>query len=176
MTDHGVSLLGYALIACGALLVGASHGLLAITLRRRRGGARDGSGKEMVAVATAPDQVAISLPCLRAREHCALNIFASLLLSAGHIIAYRIVLIEHLCGCIVRRKGPIAVVTTMLVALACAQLLSSHLVMLGSGAFPEDPKRHLCATAGSLSVIVLIIIAKFSLGIVHYDDPYCSRG
>ena len=53
MDDHGVSLLGYALIACGALLVGASHGLLAITLRRRRGGARDGSGKEVVAVATA---------------------------------------------------------------------------------------------------------------------------
>ena len=175
MDDHGVSFLGYALIACGALLVGASHGLLAVTLRRRRGGARDddGGGKETVA---APDEVAIALTRSRAREHCALNIFAGLLLSAGHVIAYRVVLIEHLCGCIVRRKGPVAVVTTALVALACAQLVSSHLVMLGRGAFPEDPKRHLRATAGSLSIIVLVIVAKFSLGIVHYDDPYCSRG
>ena len=49
--------------------------------------------------------------------------------------------------------------------------------MLGRGASPEDPKRHLRATApGSLSIIVLVIVAKFSLGIVHYDDPYCSRG
>ena len=29
---------------------------------------------------------------------------------------------------------------------------------------------------GFVACVVLVIVAKFSLGIVHYDDPYCSRG
>ena len=46
-----------------------------------------------------------------ARTHSLINVGAGVALSAGHIIAYRIVIIEFLCACVVRRKGPVAVVS-----------------------------------------------------------------
>ena len=158
MDAHAASFLGYALIGCGVIVIASSHAVLFM-----REGYVNSSEKT-------PNSRS-------AAEHCGINIAGGLLLAAGHIMAYRIVLIDFLCGCIVDTKGPVAVVTTLLVSASCGQILSSHLIMLGAGDLPRGSslRRHLRLTATSLSLVVLILCAKFSLGIVHYRDPYCSH-
>ena len=107
-----------------------------------------------------------------------LNITAAALVSFGNIAVYRVVLAEQLLGVVLTPgigHGPIAVVTTLIIAVALLQLLCANVALLGSGRAPTRPRCFAARGLLSIFFIVAILIGKLALGIVYYDPlPLCA--
>lgn len=105
------------------------------------------------------------------------NIVSALLLAAGNIAVYRIVLAEHLLGVVLAwGHGPVAVTTTLLIVLALCYLGAANLVWLGSRAPLSRPRAFAARGLGATAIIALILAGKLAMGIVYYDDPFTCAG
>eukprot|EP00418_Pyrodinium_bahamense_P028818 CAMPEP_0179144348 /NCGR_PEP_ID=MMETSP0796-20121207/69532_1 /TAXON_ID=73915 /ORGANISM="Pyrodinium bahamense, Strain pbaha01" /LENGTH=169 /DNA_ID=CAMNT_0020844553 /DNA_START=51 /DNA_END=557 /DNA_ORIENTATION=+ len=111
-------------------------------------------------------------PCgLTMRQHCLVGMLGAFCAGAGNIMAYRVVLQEHLQGTIVERRGAMAVVTTLLISVSVLFLFGSHCALLGGGCMPARPGRVALSQCSAVAITLLIIVGKFSMGIVHYSAP-----
>ena len=161
---------GYALMALGLCGLLATHVLIFSNPWRRLPSTRTDDSK--------PGEVQIVLGGDTLAVHLALaNIFSALLLAAGNIAVYRIVLAEHLLGVVLTwGHGPVAVTTTLLIVLALCYLGAANLVWLGSRAPLSRPRAFAARGLGAMAIIVLILAGKLAMGIVYYDDPFVCAG
>ena len=105
------------------------------------------------------------------RMHCYFNLFCGLLLAAANIIVYRVVLIEHLRGTVSENRGFAAVITTLLIVVAIATVLVSHIYLLGIGVLSAPRARtHAACNVLAMALILAIVVAKLSMGIDFYDE------
>ena len=163
--DDPASDAGYALIALGLCGLLAGYALMAIDRR------------SVLPARKADASIRLLDAAVWSQRIATVNIVSVLLLAAGHIAVYRVVLAEHLLGVVLTwGHGSIAVVTTVLIVLAHAYLGAANLLLLGRGAPPTRPRAFAARGLGALALIVLILLGKFSLGIVYYADPFACAG
>ena len=103
--------------------------------------------------------------------HCRLNLALGLALAASNVCVYRVVLIEHLRGTVVDTRGVAAVITTLLIVLAIATVLVSHVHLLGTGVLtPDRARTHAALNTLCVVIILAIVVAKLSMGITFYEE------
>lgn len=120
-------------------------------------------------------QIKVRTPIgLTIHAHCLIGFLGTLCAAAGNIMAYRIVLSEHLLGTILTKRGPVGVITTLLISLALLFLAFSHCVLFGSNAIPARPVCLATAECAAVGLTLIIILGKFSMGIVHYNVSCCA--
>ena len=103
------------------------------------------------------------------------DVGCSVLLAAGNIMVYRVVLAEHLLGVILTYgRGPVAVASTLVVACCVASLVAGSLLRYGAERRPS--RREAIASLGACCVTSLIVLAKVGLGVVHYESRLCECG
>lgn len=108
--------------------------------------------------------------------HCRLNLALGLALAASNVCVYRVVLIEHLRGTVVEQRGIAAVITTLIIVLAIAAVLVSHVHLLGTGVLTaERASTHAAVNLLCVVAILAIVIAKLSMGITFYEED-CQLG
>ena len=103
--------------------------------------------------------------------HCRLNLVLGLALATSNVCVYRVVLIEHLRGTVVDSRGVAAVITTLLIVLAIATVLVTHVHLLGTGVLTaERASTHAAINILCVVVILAIVVAKLSMGITFYEE------
>eukprot|EP01043_Picozoa_sp_COSAG02_P076350 COSAG02_NODE_16175_length_1107_cov_0.960317_1_plen_203_part_00 len=103
--------------------------------------------------------------------HCRLNLALGLALAASNVCVYRVVLIEHLRGTVVDNRGVAAVITTLLIVLAIATVIVSHVHLLGTGVLtPDRASTHAAINTLCVVIILAIVVAKLSMGITFYEE------
>jgi hypothetical protein len=103
--------------------------------------------------------------------HCRFNLVAGLTLATSNVCIYRVVLIEHLRGTVVDNRGMAAVITTLLIVLAIATVLTTHVHLLGTSVLTADrASTHAAINILCVVVILAIVVAKLSMGITFYEE------
>ncbi|CAD7972926.1 unnamed protein product [Amoebophrya sp. A25] len=125
---------------------------------------------------------------LSLRQRAWVGIVGALCAGGGNVIAYRIVLAEHLDGTIIERRGVGGVITTLLISLALFFIFGSHCMLLGLAQVQVggDDAKNLNSLAlldkrtfakrelFAVGLTLLIVVAKLSMGIVHYKEDCCA--
>mmetsp|Transcript_16206 Transcript_16206/g.21817 ORF Transcript_16206/g.21817 Transcript_16206/m.21817 type:complete len:170 (+) Transcript_16206:58-567(+) len=166
--SEGISVAGYVLIFVSCAIVFLLY-LPWLWRRQSKDATHPG-----VVVAASTDREGQTPLGVSVRLHCVVGMLGALCAAAGNIMAYRVVLVEHLQGTVVQERGVGGVITTLLISGCLLFLFGSHCALMGADAMPQRPRRVAVVECSASALTLLIIIGKFSMGIVMYEKACCA--